>query len=210
MDFTSKRPFAVLALSVFAMPFAMQASTVETQTYSGSFPATITGTLPNQGTALEETITLPSATTLTLFTNSYATGGFEPNVTLYNSTGNYVASSSTPGTSPMATTNSSTGLALDAYLTDSVAAGQYTIALTDWELNQSITATNLSDGFTSNYGDGIHFIDEAGNTLNGNYSLSIDTTSATTATPEPATLTFIAPLLIAAGLFGRKRILSSK
>ena len=207
MHFIRRVNFALLALAVYALPASLGAATIISQTYAGGFPATITGTLPNQGTALEETFTLPAVTNLIVFTTSYATGGFQPNVTLFNSAGNYVAGSVTPGTSPVAQSDPATAMALDGYLTDhAVAAGQYTISLTDWQLNQSITATNLSDGFASNYGDGIHFIDQGGNTRTGAYSFTVQLSQ----TPEPATLWLVAPCFLVFGLVARRRKFAEK
>ena len=60
-----------------------------TDTYSGGFPATIRGTLPNQGTALLENFTLPSSSNLTITTTSYASGGFEPNLLLSQFSGQF-------------------------------------------------------------------------------------------------------------------------
>ena len=204
MDFTRKLRFAIFALAASTLPSAI-GETIINQTYTGTFPATISGSLTNQATALEEAITLPMSGSLTVFTTSYASGGFEPNLTLFNSAGDFVTGSGTPGTSPNATTDPSTGLGLDAYLTANfLNSGQYTIALTDWQLNQSITATNLSDGFTSNYGNGMSFIDQAQNTRTGNYTLVAQLTQ----TPEPATVWLIIPSLAMVGLVARKRVLA--
>lgn len=203
MFFIGKLHLAALALTVCALPPAISAASVITQTYTGSFPATISGTLPNEGTALEEAITLPTAGSLTAFTTSFLTGGFEPNLTLFNAAGNYVAASLPQGSAPLAPED------FDAYLNVSgLMAGQYTLALTDWELGQSLTATNLSDGFTFNLGDGVNFVNPTAigpAYLSGNYSLTVDVSQ----TPEPGTILLVAPLLLAAGLVGRKKVLSA-
>ena len=184
------------------------AATVINQTYSGSFPATISGTLPNQATVLEEAFTVSSASDLTAFTTSYATGGFEPNLVLYNPDGSFNTITVTPGTSPVAMTDATNGNAFDAYLTASnLTPGTYTLALMDWQVGQSITATNLSDGFTYNSGNGMTFVDEQENVRTGSYGLTIDLTptSSSTATPEPATLLLTAPLLFGFVIFARRR-----
>jgi hypothetical protein len=171
----------------------LSAATIITQTYSGTFPATITGTLPNQGTALEEVFTLPSATTLTVTTTSYATGGFESNLLLFNSAGTFV----TAGT-PFGSPDPSTGIVGDMRMTvPNLPAGMYTLALTDFQLNQSLTATNLSAGFSVNYGSGSTFTDANGNVRTGNYAFTISTASAV---PEPATFWLVVPIVT--GLFG--------
>ena len=89
-----------LALGIFA-PMSQGASI--TQTYSGALPVTITGTLPNQGTALELTFTLPSPNNLTIFTSSYATGGFQTNLLLFDSMGGFLTAG-VPAGSPDPTT----------------------------------------------------------------------------------------------------------
>lgn len=189
------------ALCIFAP--AIQAGPVLTQTYSGAFPATITGTLPNQGTALEEAITLPSTENLTVTTTSYATGGFEPNLLLFNSAGKFI----TAGI-PFGVADPSTGIIGDMRLTaPSLAAGMYTIALTDFLLNQSLTATNLSDGFTVNYGSGTTFVDSNGNQRTGNFALAINA-ARPNATPEPATLWLAAPFLAFFAVRAKKRLSS--
>lgn len=188
---------ARLALSALAFTFgiftpAANAATVVSQTYSGSFPASISGTLANQDTVLEESFSLASGSNFTAFTTSYATGGFQPNLTLFNSSGIAVANqSATPP--PGAAADPITGMIEDGYLSAAdLAGGMYTLTLTDWELQQDPTAANLSDGFTFNLGNGSSFVDVGGNTRTGAYALTVDATGATTATPEPATL----------GLFG--------
>jgi hypothetical protein len=180
------------ALLLCTFTAAVRAETIIHQTYTGSFPASISGTLLNQDSVLEETITIPSTSNLTAFTTSYASGGFQPNLTLYNPDGTYEASQwATPP--PTATADSSTGQKLDGYLTAmSVSSETYTLTVTDWQLQQSITATNLSDGFTFNLGNGTTFADVTGATRTGQYAVSIDLT----ATPEPSSL------VLAASAFG--------
>lgn len=186
---------AGLLVGAFILTAPMQAGTI-TNIYAGALPTTINGALPNQGTALLEVFTLPTAGDVTLTTSSYATGGFQTNLELFNSTGNFVAAGS-----PSGTADPSTGIIGDSTLTTSVLpAGMYTVALTDFLLNQSITATNLSDGFTTNFGDGVNFIDNNGNTRTANYSLTISAAAASSSVPEPATLWLAAPILVALAL----------
>lgn len=200
---------SLAAAALGAIAPGLQAAAV-TQTYSGLFPATISGTLPNQATALEENFTLPSTSNVTIYTTSYATGGFEPNLMLYNASGQNIATGVIPGTSPVAAIDPSTGEAFDAYLTDSnLSAGTYTVALMDFLLGQSLTATNLSDGFTLDFGSGTTFVDEMGNSRTGNYNLVISLASPT-ATPEPSTFFLAAPLLLGLGIAARRGLLQQK
>ena len=195
-QFNFKVLAAVGAFAVFA-PHTFAATI--TQTYSGSFPASITGTLPNQGTALLENFTLSSTGNLTITTTSYANGGFESNLLLFNSAGNFV----TAGT-PFGAVDSTTGIVGDMRLTaPNLAAGMYTVALTDFLLNQSLTATNLSDGFTVNFGSGTTFVDSNGNTRTGDFAFTISPGGAS-AVPEPATLWLAAPFLAAWALRARR------
>lgn len=195
--------FAVAAFGAIApgLPAA-----VLTQTYTGAFPATIFGTLPNQATALEETFTIPSTSNVTIYTTSYAAGGFEPNLMLYNSAGQNIATGDIPGASPIAAVDSTTGEAFDAYLTaNNLNAGVYTVALMDFLLGQSLTATNLSDGFNLDFGSGTTFTDEMGNSRTGNYNLVI-ALAPSNATPEPSTTFLAAPLLAGLAIAVRKRL----
>lgn len=148
---------------------------------------TLTGTLPNQGTPLEFAFTLPQTEDVTIYTSSYATGGFEPNLTLFNSSGNFVDSQAF--VSPIAVADPTTGLALDGYINEpSLAQGDYTVTLTDWELQQAPSATNLSDGFTFNLGSGGSvFTDEQGNTRSADYSITLNASAGgASAVPLPS------------------------
>lgn len=177
-----------------------QAGPIINQTFSGSFPATITGTLPNQNTALLEMITLPSNTNLTVTTTSYASGGFEPNLLLFNSMGNFI----TAGI-PFGSPSPNTGIIGDMRLMAlNLPGGVYTIAVTDFLLNQSITATNLSDGFNVNFGSGTTFVDSNGNQRTGNFAFTIAAAGGSAVIPEPATLWLAAPFLAALAMRARR------
>jgi hypothetical protein len=201
----SPRSLTFLAGSVLMLTVAsaVQSATIVTQTYSGPLPGAVSGTLPNQGSALELSLTLPAGD-FAAYTTSYAAGGFQPSLTLFDSAGNYLTSSGAVPP-PGATADPTTGLKLDALLTDSgLHAGTYTLALTDWQLQQSPTATNLSDGFGSNLGDGTSFVDAAGTTRTGNYALSFNV--ATTPVPEPAAVLLLVSGLAVFGVLNRNRL----
>ncbi len=96
--------------------------------------------MPNQGTALEETLNLTAASALTAFTTSYAAGGFQPNLTLYTGAGSYIASQGAQPP-PGALADSTTGQTLDGWLTaQDLAPGTYILPLTHWNLSQSATS----------------------------------------------------------------------
>ncbi len=194
-------PLAVLTLGAFSSVARAQ---VIQQTYSGTFPGTISGTLQSESSVLEESLNIGANSDFQAYTTSYNAGGFQANLTLFDSTGKYVGSSGPAGTSPFGTGVSD----LDAYITESgLAAGKYTLALTDFELNQSVTATNLSDGFTFNIGDGTTFLDQNGNTRSGAYTLNLNETAVppVSSVPEPATAWLVLPFAFAA-LFVRKHL----
>jgi hypothetical protein len=189
MKLKNKLTVTLMALAAGLVSF-QQADAATVFDHLGTLSGTVTtsGTFTDQADVLETTFTLTSGTGLTLYTDSYAGGGFEPQITLYTGAGNFVASEAV--TSPMATVDSTTGLAADAFLFDSnVAPGAYIAVLTDFLNQQPATAKNLSDGFT---GAGGNFVDEQGNMRSGNYSLTL---SASSTVPEPGTLWLGVPIL---------------
>jgi hypothetical protein len=179
---------------------------------SGSF--TNAGTLSNQGEVLEATFSITSASNLTIYTNSYGggtnangttatAGGFMPSLVLYNNAGSFVAGETFP--SPIGRTDPATGLNGDAYLSrTNLGAGTYILTLSDFLVQQSATATNLSDGFI-NFGSGTTFSDVQGNLRTGNYSLNLSTSSTTPSVPEPATFGLMIPALVGVAVLVRKR-----
>lgn len=198
-------PLAALAFGAFSTVSQAASVTVINQTYSGSFPATITGTLPDQNTVLEEAFTLTSTSDVMAYTTSYASGGFQPNLTLYGPNGVEIASAAPGG--PGATSTP----ALDVTLSEmGLGAGTYTWALSDASVGQSLTATSLADGFVASPNSG--FIDVNGNTRNGNYAIDLSVvssagTGAGSATPEPATAWLVLlPALAVGSLYGRKHL----
>lgn len=125
-----------------------------------------------------------------------------PSLVLYSSTGKYLAGETFP--SPIGKKDPVTGLDGDAYLSSiNLAAGTYILALSDFLVQQPVTATNLSDGFI-NYGSGTTFTDVQGNLRTGNYSLNL-TTSSTPSVPEPATFGLMIPALVGVAVLVRKR-----
>lgn len=208
MRLSARLTLSALALTLSIVTPIATAATIVSQTYSGTFPATITGMLANEDTVLEESFTLSSGGRLTAFTTSYATGGFQPNLTLYSSSGVAVGyQSATPP--PRASADPATGIIADGYLNaTNLSAGEYTLTLTDWELQQDPTATNLSDGFTFNLGDGTTFSDADGNTRTNVYSLTVDVASSSSTAPEPTSLALVGLALFIAW-FSRKHVKSA-
>lgn len=187
-------------------------------------PATCTGTLDAEsgtpGSVVTEGFTLSSPSAVTIYTTSYgggmnlngsstSAGGFQPNITLFDTTGFAVAFEN-GATSPIANTDPSTGWKADGYIYDpNVAPGSYFAILTD--VNNQVSpsfsgfgSTPPSDFYTFFSGPGgTTFEDLQGNTRDGHYALDISAT--TTATPEPATGWLILPALLAGALLARRR-----
>lgn len=175
--------------------------------------AVYTGTLTDPATVVQEDFSLSSPGDVMIFTTSYgggknlngtttSAGGFQPNLTLYNSDGTYVASQwATPPSS--ANADPSTMQTLDSYLSQSdLKAGSYIVTLTNWDTQQSATATNLSDGFIAGSSN---FNDVMGNARTGAYALNISAAGPVSATPEPATFWLVLPGLVGAAFLLRKR-----
>jgi hypothetical protein len=183
-----------------------------------SGPVTQTGALPNQAQVLEDDFTVTSTSSFTAFTTSYgggmnlngttqAAGGFQPSLILFNSAGNYVKGENLRHTGDGGAPGNPNLNVWDAVLTDSrLTAGSYILVLTDWENQQSPTATNLSDGFTFNLGSGgSTFVDSQFNTRTANYALNISASPVASAVPEPATFWVVVPLLGGALMYARRR-----
>jgi len=198
----SRLSLTALLLGCFASG-SLKAVTISTTNLGTvSAPMTTGGTLVNQGVALEATFSLGSATQLTIFTTSYggganangstaSAGGFMPSLVLYNVAGNYVSGQIFP--SPIGSADPATGLVGDSYIrTSTLGAGTYIVALSDYLVQQSPAATNLSDGFLD-YGSGTTFSDVQGNVRTGNYTLNISGPGNAAAAPEPGTLALMGP-----------------
>ena len=217
MNLGSKQCFTAVLLTVFACAGTTNAATV-TANLGTLTSATNTGTFTDQAEVFEAAFSLSSASKLTIFTTSYGggsnlsgpasvVGGFQPMITLFTSTGNYVTGQQV--TSPIAHTDPTSNLALDQYLFDAnVGPGSYIAVLTDWLNQQSPSATNLSDGFVSLGSSGSTFVDEQFNSRNASYALNLSAdplSGGGSAVPEPATFGLILPALAGAALFLRNK-----
>jgi hypothetical protein len=187
---------AAVALLGILSPQNSHAATIN-QTYAGTLPATLTGTLPDQGSVLELKFTLAAPSNLEISTSSYEEDeGFQPNLFLFDMMGQFL----TAGV-PFGQVDPNTGIIGDSRLQAiNLPAGMYTLAVTDFLLNQSFTATSLADGFTENYGSGSNFVDAMGNIRTGAYALTIEAS----AVPEPSSLLLAAPVLALFALRRRK------
>ena len=207
-------------LAVLLIVFTAAGSKAATVTNSlGNLSGDVTtnGALVDEAQVIETTLTLASMSNLTVYTTSYGggtnldgsttvMGGFQSMITLYDAAGNYVIGEEV--TSPIANTDTTSGLALDSYLQAmNLLPGSYMVTLTDWQTQQPATATNLSDGFSGP--GGTAFLDVQGNRRTGAYTLNLSATSMVTATPEPATLWLLVPGVLFAAFFTCKHSLKT-
>jgi len=129
-----------------------------------------------------------------------ASGGFAPNLVLFDATGTEVASDS-GGHCGITAQDPVTGNCDDPYLQESLTPGDYTLAVAEWD-----SAPNgfLADGFTGTpgfscaefglSGDFCDVTTALGTVRNGNYAVSIESTLA--ATPEPSAFGLMAGLIL--------------
>ena len=165
---------------------------------------TLTGAFTTDDQSFQYTWNLSQATTVTAATNSYASGGFVPVLSLFNATtGAFVAvDGGDASCSSGRMMDGATGLCNDAFLSASVAAGSYRVVLTEFD---NFPNGNFSDGF-SEAGNGNFTSSVCGTSgpfwetdlapcaqRTGNYSLNLST--ATSATPEPATVWLMLPVV---------------
>ena len=135
----------LFALGICTTAHARAASI--SQTYTGA----LTSESGSPGSVVLETFSLTAPSQVTVYTTSYGggmnlngtttpAGGFQPNITLYNSTG-FVIANQSPSFSPIANPDPTNGWKGDGYLRDNnVAAGTYYVTLTDWQNQMSITS----------------------------------------------------------------------
>ena len=175
---------------------------------------------------------LASDQTLYFYTTSYAggpnadgtsaaSGGFDPVVTLFDSTYTYVAFNDDDVVNYNRPKNG-TGSSLDAYLAQSLTAGNYTLVVTQLE-NIAAVGSNINDTFSQDdnpnftsayYGSGGlgMFYDSNGDQNTGNYTVNVS--AAPPAVPEASTNLSLG-LMLALGLGGlivtaRKRQVTAK
>lgn len=224
-----KGTLTVILPAAFFLMFAPQKATASACTAMVTPPVTCSGTLTDESgtpdSVVVESMTLASASNVTIFTTSYGggtnldgtmtnPGGFQPNVTLFDTTGFAVATESGMF-SPIGNTDPSTGWNADAYLNDpNVAAGTYFVILTDTNNMVSAAFTGFGSTSPANFytlftgNGGTTFQDAQGNSRTGNYALNIEATSLSgpgSSTPEPATLWLVVPALAGLTLFVRRR-----
>jgi len=183
---------------------------------------TFTGALDSEantpGSVIVEPLVVTATSSVTLFTTSYGggmnlngtttpAGGFQPNVTLFSSTG-FALAYENGQYSPLNGT-------WDAYVTDTnLAAGSYFVIMTDQNNQVSASFTGFgglapSQFYTLFTGPGGNsYPDVDGNPRDANYALNIQASPLASGAPEPATFWLVIPALAGAAFFMRKRKLS--
>lgn len=207
------RSFVLVTICLAAMPAAKASS------------FTSTGSLAADNSVYSHTFDATTTQDFTFFTTSYgggtnadgthtSAGGFVPVLTLFSSTGSVLAFGGGDGTcNGSAVADATTGICEDAYFTQMLDPGSYTLDLTEFP---NVAIGNLSDGFLA--GSDTHF---TGTSCDGsdsmflqadlapcvqrtaNYSVNI-TSASTSPVPEPPTWILILPAA-AIALFGRRQ-----
>lgn len=208
------RSLALLTICLAAVPGALAAS------------FTSTGSLAADNSVFSHTFDTTTAQDFTFYTTSYgggmnadgthtSAGGFVPVLTLFSSTtGNVLAFGGGDGMcSGPSMADATTGVCEDAYFTQMLDPGSYTLDLTEFP---NVAIGNLSDGFLA--GSDTHFTGtncgSDGMFLQAdlapcvqrtaNYAVNI-TSGSTSPVPEPSTWILVLPGAAAILRFGRRQ-----
>jgi hypothetical protein len=192
------------------------------QAFGASF--SFTGAFSTDDQLQQFTFTLSGTSTVTLRTWSYAggtnqasmlipRGGFDPWLSLYNSSGNLLQSVDN-GTCPQVGADSGTGACFDSFISQSLLAGMYTLILSQSD-NQP-AGLLLSDGFTntgsptftSGFGcSNGQFCDSTTDNRTAQWAVDIDNvTSVPLGVPEPGTVVLLASGLAAMVVLRRRKV----
>lgn len=201
----------IVILAITAGPFAM----------AGSF--SFTGSLMRDDSVELFSFTLASNSTVILQTCSYAggpnqsgtvvpRGGFDPILSIFNSVGELIHENDDGYANVPA--DSATGRHWDSYIRTTLAAGTYTVALTQYE--NFPNGPNLGNGFskvgqpqfTSAFGclNG-GFCDRTGNNRTANWEFDIIDAASASAAPEPTIPALIVTGIAILGLLRGRRAL---
>lgn len=182
---------------------------------SSAASMSVSGTFTSDDQVQLYSWTLAQNSPVLLTTNSYSSGGFVPVLSIFNSAGTLITSDGADGVCQGSMTpSSSTGMCDDAYIMTSLAAGSYTVALT--EFFNVPNGPNLSDGFLMQ-GQGDFTGSTCGTTgafyetdvapcvqRTGNFSATFSTV------PEPATTCLVGIPLLVFGLAKRRKSLLNR
>jgi hypothetical protein len=155
-------------------------------------------------------LTVAASSTITAQTTSYVTGGFDPYLSLFDGLGNLIATND-DGTCGQVGADPSTGNCFDSFLQQSLGAGSYTLALTEYY--NVANGPTLGDGF-SEEGQGDFtcpqgFCDSSPSQRTSAWALSISGVSSVveegqTTVPEPSTMA-VAAIAFATLIIRRKK-----
>ncbi len=186
---------------------------------------TQTGTFTNDNQVFQYNFTLPSATSISIYTTSYAggtngdgtmtaAGGFVPNLTLFRANGTGITGDGGSGMSRGSLrADPVTGLFDDAYIATSLSAGSYILTLTEFP---NVAIGNLSDGFlfassptltgdTCGVSGGKFLQTDIAPCVQRSSAFALNVaTPSNVATPEPGTLWLVIPALGAAFFWKRR------
>lgn len=206
------RPLALLTICLAAVPGAMAAS------------FTATGTLAADNSVYSHTFDTTTPQNFTFYTTSYgggmnadgthtSAGGFVPVLTLFSSTtGNVLGFGGGDGMcSGPSMADPSTGVCEDAYFTEMLDPGSYTLDLTEFP---NVAIGNLSDGFlagsdthftgTNCGSDGMFLQADLAPCVQRTANFAVNATS-TSPVPEPATWILVLPAAAAVFRFGHRQ-----
>lgn len=148
---------------------------------------------------------------VTLRTTSYANGGFDPVLTLFNRAGVYETENDDGGLD--VTPEPLTGDRFDAYLSQPLSAGTYFLALTQHD--NFASGFTLSEGFDRDgegdftgveFGSGEgSFLNQFGEQRTSQWTLQLKNVDAAAPVPEPASITLLCSGLLGAIASVRRR-----